>query len=118
MVGCASWRRWPRTTPRSGCASLQDHPERLDHLGVELEFVGALCAKEAYAWEAGQLEPAAICREARERFVATHLAGWLPEFVARLKANARLAFYPAVMALALTLVQTERGELAAGAVRE
>jgi DMSO reductase family type II enzyme chaperone len=84
-----------------------DHPDLPDHLGAELEFAGVLCAKEAYAIDAGLAEPAAVCAEARARFVGEHLIGWLPRFVERLEAQARLAFYPAVAALALALLRDE-----------
>lgn len=89
-----------------------------DHLGAELEFLGALCLKEAYAHEQGWAEPADICQQARGRFLAEHLNRWLPVFVARLHEKARLPFYPALADVAAALVALEGAELglaAAGA---
>jgi TorA maturation chaperone TorD len=83
------------------------HPELHDHISVEMEFAGVLSAKEAYAIDTGQSEAATICREARARFVGTHLCDWLPKFADRLEASARLDFYPAIVSLAVAMVQEE-----------
>lgn len=90
-----------------GLRVAEDRHDLPDHIGAELEFVGLLLAKEAYALATGLAEPAAVCREARAGFVGRHLANWLPEFQARLAANARLAFYPALAALAWALLALE-----------
>jgi nitrate reductase assembly molybdenum cofactor insertion protein NarJ len=57
-----------------------------DHLAVECDFVSYLFLKEAYARARGQSEAAAVTREARELFLAEHVAvvgrrfaGKLPE---------------------------------------
>lgn len=78
-----------------------------DHLCVELEFLAALYAKEAYAREQGWRERGQVCAEARAKFAAEHLKTWLPKFSERAREHARLAFYPALAALAETLVALE-----------
>ena len=59
--------------------------ERHDHICVELEFMSALAAKEAYALE-HQLddEDLALCREAQKKFLREHLGRWTPAFTRRL----------------------------------
>ncbi|MBI3952991.1 MAG: molecular chaperone TorD family protein [Chloroflexi bacterium] len=81
--------------------------ELADHLCVELEFLGALCAKEVYAREQGWQERAEVCADARARFVAEHLAPWLPQLAARVREHARLRFYPALAAVAEAAVALE-----------
>lgn len=60
-----------------------DMPERPDHAALELELMGWLIAKELHTGhESGSaaLEKAEVCRAAQRRFVAEHLAWWLPAF--------------------------------------
>lgn len=72
--------------------------ERPDHIGMELEFMSVLAAKEAYArtHEATD-ERCALCREAQKRFLREHLGRWAPAFARRL---ARVATDDALAALA------------------
>lgn len=60
--------------------------ERLDHIGVELEFLYFLALKEAYAWEKDAGEKAETCRRGQREFFRTHLGRWTPLFFQRLKA--------------------------------
>ncbi|MCB1127422.1 MAG: molecular chaperone TorD family protein, partial [Verrucomicrobiae bacterium] len=59
--------------------------ERLDHLSVELEFLGVLAAQEAAA-ETGppNLTGLAVCRDAERKFLREHLGRWTPAFARRL----------------------------------
>lgn len=82
-------------------------PDLPDHIGAQLEFLAVLLAKEAYAHSVDLHESATICREARSRFSREHMVGWLPRFVERLSAQARLDFYPALTALIMTLIALE-----------
>lgn len=84
-----------------------DHPDLPDHIGAELEFVGLLWAKEAYALDRGRDGDAAVCRAAREQFIARHLLSWLPLLQERLGQHARLDYYPALAALTGRLLATE-----------
>lgn len=73
--------------------------ERADYISVEMEFMALLCLKEAYALERGWAEKAEICREARKKFVGEHLWRWLPQFGLRVRAHARIPFYPALVSV-------------------
>jgi TorA maturation chaperone TorD len=59
--------------------------EMPDHVSVELEFLGALLVKLAYAriqeWE----EPAEVTGEALHAFLEAHAGRWVPAFVSRLR---------------------------------
>jgi DMSO reductase family type II enzyme chaperone len=59
--------------------------ERPDHIGMELEFMSVLAARDAYAHE-HQLdeEQLQLCREAQKKFLREHLGRWSPAFSRRL----------------------------------
>ncbi len=68
--------------------------DRLDHLGVELEFMQFLCLKEAHAQiKASSEEPLALCREAQVKFLGEHLGQWAPGFAQRLDEKAAGSVY-------------------------
>ncbi len=59
--------------------------DRLDHVGVELEFMHLLTYKEAYAQFHGHgSDKVAVCREAQENFLTNHLAPLVKALVRRL----------------------------------
>ncbi len=63
--------------------------ERHDHIGLELEFMCVLAAKEAWALEQ-RLEAArlVLCRDAQRKFLREHLGRWTPAFTRRLERHA------------------------------
>lgn len=71
------------------------HPERPDHISVELEFLNFLCFKEAYAWQRHGEEKARICREAQRQFLREHLGRWVFAFARRARKAAAEGFYGA-----------------------
>ncbi len=52
--------------------------ERLDHLGLELDFMRFLCEEESRLWHAGDPGEATRYRRLQRRFLATHLTPWVP----------------------------------------
>lgn len=78
-----------------------------DHLCIQLEFLGVLCAKEAFAIDNGWDDRAAICADARARFAGEHMATWVPQLRGRLEQHARLPVYPALGQLVDDLVGRE-----------
>jgi DMSO reductase family type II enzyme chaperone len=59
--------------------------DRLDHIGVELEFMHLLTLKEAYAHHHGDgADKVAVCREAQKNFLANHLVHWVKALALRL----------------------------------
>lgn len=60
--------------------------ERLDHMAVELEFLGVLTAQEAYLMQSTvHPEALGICREAQRKFLREHVGRWTPAFARRLR---------------------------------
>jgi TorA maturation chaperone TorD len=81
--------------------------ELADHLCVELEFLGVLLAKEAYALEHGWEERARVTRDARLKYASEHLAPWLPKLGERLGQHSASRFYQALFGLAMGLTELE-----------
>lgn len=59
--------------------------ERADHIGVELEFMHVLTAKEAYGLlNRHNADNVALCQDAQRAFLTAHLVPWVPSFGHRL----------------------------------
>jgi putative dimethyl sulfoxide reductase chaperone len=93
--------------------------ERPDHLAVELEFMYALCLKEAYALSMGRPADAQICRDAQRSFLNDHLASWIGLFAQALDKSASASLdqavldgpYPVLGQLTLRFVMAHAGSL-------
>jgi TorA maturation chaperone TorD len=86
--------------------------DRPDHLAAELEYVALLCVKEAFARLSQQGEGAAVCAEARGKFLGEHLAPWLPSFRQQVHGSARHPYFASLAALVTSLVEADRQEIA------
>ncbi|MDR7484035.1 MAG: molecular chaperone TorD family protein [Armatimonadota bacterium] len=86
--------------------------DRPDHLAAELEYVALLCVKEAFARLAQQEEGAAVCAEARSKFLAEHLVPWLPAFGQHVGRSARHPYFVSLASLVISLVEADRQETA------
>lgn len=81
------------------------HPERLDHIALELEFMSFLALKEAYALERHGEEWADICLGAQRRFLRDHLGRWTPLFLRLLRRKG--GFYGTLAEVAEGFLQSE-----------
>jgi len=83
-----------------------------DHVGVELEALHLLCAGEARAVEASNLDQARQYRCLTGRFLAEHPGRWIFTFCDRLIKIAEAPFYRVVAELTKAFLETEMKELA------
>ncbi len=83
-----------------------------DHIGVEFEFVQHITSRRASAAEQSDNTAQADCRRIEEKFVADHLAWWLPKFCRRTMKRATLPFYREMASLAGGFVRSESEFLA------
>ncbi len=84
--------------------------ERADHLGIELEFFGLLCMKEASALRAGDPDSGEhrdVTHRAQRRFLAEHLSGFVPTLHRRVADSGRSPFYGAALRFASELVEED-----------
>ncbi len=67
--------------------------ERVDFIGVELEFMYWLTHKEEIAKGQGKSEEASICRDAAAKFLQDHLGRWASYFVDQIAKASQDPFY-------------------------
>lgn len=91
-----------------GVRTSRERRELPDFLGSELEFLWLLGRKEARALRQGKPEAAAICREAREKFLSEHLAAWIDPYRERVERSAAGPLYVMVARLLECYVRAQR----------
>ena len=87
------------------------HPERHDHLALELEFMAFLLGHERAAAEsdnADRAERIALCCDAQRKFLAEHLIWWVPTFARLLSRQDPGGFYDEVSRFLAALMTAER----------
>jgi TorA maturation chaperone TorD len=87
------------------------HPERHDHLALELEFMAFLLGLERTAAASDapdRAERSTICRNAQRKFLAEHLVWWVPTFARLLSLQDPGGFYDAVSQFLAALMTAER----------
>jgi len=97
-----------------GLEPSSSHPERHDHIVLELEFMALLLDMERRALQHQQpdgCDKAAVCRDAQTRFLKEHLAWWAPAFCRLLARESSSGFYEGVALFLAALVPAERSLL-------
>ena len=77
------WRISVAFIRRSGLTISDQHPDRPDHVVLELEFMAHLLGLERQAADEDsdrRAEHLQVCRDAQARFLGEHLAWWTPAF--------------------------------------
>jgi len=77
----------------NGMAISPDARERLDYIGVELEYQARLATREAEAWDAGDEPAARTLLKQQVEFLGLHLAQWVPAFIEKALTMAETDFY-------------------------
>jgi TorA maturation chaperone TorD len=95
-----------------GMGLSEDHRERPDHIATELEFIGVLLLKLAWAQADGLSEEAEITRQALADFVRDHAGRWLNSFADALAEHNAPATYLSAARAAAAFVAAECERLA------
>lgn len=85
--------------------------ERPDHIATELDFMGMMALKEAYALEHLGPEEVAECRRTQRHFLRDHLGCWAPGFGRRLAASGEHELYQALGAALVRWVEADMSYL-------
>ena len=82
-----------------------DYRDLPDHISVELQFMQALCRREAAAWGREDYPEAVDCLDMEREFITRHLSRWVPLFSEKVVRDARLPFYREMAALTSNFIQ-------------
>jgi TorA maturation chaperone TorD len=82
----------------------EDLGERVDHFGVEADYLAFLAVKEAYALVQGETDGAARVRQASDRFATRYVAGPARELAERLARASERGLLAAAAALLVSLL--------------
>jgi len=75
-----------------------------DYLTTEMEFLSALCGREAQAWQDGDAAQALQTADLQRRFLEAHLFRWLPLLENAVARRDRDGFYAAVIRASWALI--------------
>ena len=104
-----------------GLTTSDQHPERPDHVVLELEFMAFLLALERRAAEGDSQqrdERLQMCRDAQSRFLTEHLAWWAPAFAKLLSREDRGGIYEAAGIFLSAHIPAERALLGVSVVSQ
>lgn len=76
----------------AGLARSPEATERIDYIGVELDYMREMASREAAAWEAGTRDAAHQALKTQSAFASEHL-GWVLSFVDKALEHAETDFY-------------------------
>lgn len=86
-------------------------PNTADHIAAELDFMGWLSLKRAYARHTGAAEQIEITEAAQAKFVQDHLGRWAMPFLERLAQVGEGTHYEAVAVLASGVLRRLEGDV-------
>lgn len=101
-----------RIYAEAGLAAGPEAQNRLDYIGIELEFVREMAMREAAGWDAGDQAAARRCLKVEKEFVSEHVAGWVPEFIERAMKHVETDFYKGHMLMLRGFLAGQKQELA------
>lgn len=97
-----------------GLTTADGHPERPDHVVLELEFMACLLGLERQAADqdpARRTDRQQVCRAAQSRFLQEHLGWWTPAFAKLLEVGDPQGFYATAGVFLAALIPAERALL-------
>ena len=100
-----------KTYHQMGLSQSPETRERLDYIGIELDFVRELAEREAAAWEGGEIAEAVKLLAAQEDFVREHVGAWVPSFIEKAMDYVETDFYKGHMFMLRGFLAASQEEL-------
>ncbi len=95
----------------AGLATSPDAHNRVDYIGVELDFVRELASREAAAWESGDADTANKWLKVQSSFMSEHVGAWVPAFIDKAMQQVETDFYKGHMLMLRGFLKSEQQEL-------
>jgi TorA maturation chaperone TorD len=81
--------------------------DRIDYLGLELDFMRLLCEEESRCWEQGDRNAAEGFFQLSQRFLKEHLLAWVPIYCSSIIKHQEPGFYQGVARLLRGFLELE-----------
>jgi TorA maturation chaperone TorD len=95
----------------AGLSPSPEAKERLDYIGVELDFLAELARREAAAWEDGVTEDARKHLALQHQFMSQHFGVWAPSFIQKALLFAETDFYKGHLVMLRGFIDQQQEEL-------
>jgi putative dimethyl sulfoxide reductase chaperone len=96
-----------------GLAPSPDATERVDYIGVELDYMREMAKREAEAWESGNRQIAGESLKAQRRFMDEHIGVWVQAFIDKALEQVETDFYRGHLLMLRAFVAEEQERLPA-----
>jgi TorA maturation chaperone TorD len=86
----------------------EDWHQPSDYIGVELDFMRLLCAKEREGWEEDRLDSVLKITKIEKSFLENHLSLWIPIFCKKMIKQTKEDFYKGIARLTQGLIEYDQ----------
>jgi len=101
-------QRISRTYAEGGFAFREGVHERVDYIGIQLDYLEQLVLKEISAREAEEASAVRMALDRQKAFFGAHVSPWVPDFVSSALTCARTDFYRGHLHMLKGFVEEER----------
>jgi TorA maturation chaperone TorD len=85
--------------------------ERIDYIGLEMDFMVELARREAEAWQAGETETAMRLLASQKAFLDEHIGAWVPSYIEKALEHSETDFYRGHMKMIRGFLAAQKQEL-------
>jgi len=96
----------------AGLTPSPEAKERLDYIGLELEFILELAKRETIAWESNERDEADKLLSIQHVFMSQHIGQWVPDFIEKAQEYVKTNFYKGHLTMLRGYITQQMDELA------
>jgi TorA maturation chaperone TorD len=96
---------------KAGLEPSADARERVDYIGLEMDFMRELALREATAWESDEIETARNLLTSQLAFLDEHLGAWAPYFIEKALEQSETDFYRGHLKMIRGFLSAQKREL-------